>query len=200
MGLSQKRLAERERKKAAEAVEASSTRSRQDRDACRRPRRPEGRRGLAMPAYIVTGLGFGDEGKGLVTDYLARQHKASGVVRFNGGAQAAHNVVLPNGLHHTFSQFGSGHFTGYADLPLQAHARQPARALRRVGQALQHYGPSLRASSSSTKTPSSQHPSMSPPTVSASTPVGRISTGPAAWASARPSWPPRTASSSKPGS
>jgi adenylosuccinate synthase len=65
-----------------------------------------------LPAYIVIGLGYGDEGKGLVTDYLARQHKASGVVRFNGGAQAAHNVVLPNGLHHTFSQFGSGTFSG----------------------------------------------------------------------------------------
>ena len=31
------------------------------------------------------------------------------VVRFNGGAQAAHNVVLPDGRHHTFAQFGVGH-------------------------------------------------------------------------------------------
>jgi adenylosuccinate synthase len=30
------------------------------------------------------------------------------VVRFNGGAQAAHNVVTPGGRHHTFAQFGSG--------------------------------------------------------------------------------------------
>jgi adenylosuccinate synthase len=29
-------------------------------------------------------------------------------VRFNGGAQAAHNVVTPDGRHHTFAQFGSG--------------------------------------------------------------------------------------------
>jgi adenylosuccinate synthase len=33
------------------------------------------------------------------------------VVRFNGGAQAAHNVITPDGRHHTFSQFGSGTFT-----------------------------------------------------------------------------------------
>ncbi|MGH3126065.1 MAG: hypothetical protein ACRDNT_27800 [Streptosporangiaceae bacterium] len=30
------------------------------------------------------------------------------VVRFNGGAQAAHNVVTADGRQHTFAQFGSG--------------------------------------------------------------------------------------------
>ena len=33
------------------------------------------------------------------------------VVRFNGGAQAAHNVVAAGGQPHTFAQFGSGTFT-----------------------------------------------------------------------------------------
>lgn len=65
-----------------------------------------------MPAFIVVGLGYGDEGKGITVDHLVRQHQASGVVRFNGGAQAAHNVVLPDGRHHTFSQFGAGFFAG----------------------------------------------------------------------------------------
>jgi adenylosuccinate synthase len=32
------------------------------------------------------------------------------VVRYNGGAQAGHNVVTPDGRHHTFAQFGSGTF------------------------------------------------------------------------------------------
>jgi len=32
------------------------------------------------------------------------------VVRYNGGAQAGHNVVTPDGRHHTFSQFGAGTF------------------------------------------------------------------------------------------
>jgi len=66
-----------------------------------------------MPAHIVVGLGYGDEGKGAVTDCLTRLHPGPrGVVRFNGGAQAAHNVVLPDGSHHTFSQFGSGVLAG----------------------------------------------------------------------------------------
>ncbi len=63
---------------------------------------------------IVCGLGFGDEGKGSVTDFLCSPDSAApahAVVRFNGGAQAAHNVVTPDGRHHTFAQFGSGSFT-----------------------------------------------------------------------------------------
>jgi len=63
-------------------------------------------------AFIVTDLMFGDSGKGTITDYLAKTHDASLVVKFNGGSQAAHNVVLPNGTHFTFSQFGSGSFQG----------------------------------------------------------------------------------------
>ena len=63
---------------------------------------------------IVCGLGFGDEGKGSVTDCLCSPDSAEpahAVVRFNGGAQAAHNVVTADGRHHTFAQFGSGSFT-----------------------------------------------------------------------------------------
>jgi adenylosuccinate synthase len=63
-----------------------------------------------LRAWIVIDLGFGDGGKGLITDYLVRRHTAEWVVRFNGGAQAGHNVVTPDGRHHTFSQFGSGTF------------------------------------------------------------------------------------------
>ena len=58
----------------------------------------------------LLGLGFGDCGKGLFTDYLCRHWGAHTVVRFNGGAQAGHNVVLPDGRHHTFAQFGAGSF------------------------------------------------------------------------------------------
>jgi adenylosuccinate synthase len=61
-------------------------------------------------AFVVAGLGFGDEGKGSIVDYLVRAHDADLVVRYNGGAQAAHNVVTPDGRHHTFSQFGAGMF------------------------------------------------------------------------------------------
>lgn len=57
---------------------------------------------------IVTGLGFGDEGKGSIVDYLCRTLPVHTVIRHNGGAQAAHNVVLPDGRWHTFAQFGAG--------------------------------------------------------------------------------------------
>jgi len=63
-------------------------------------------------AILVAGLGFGDEGKGTITQYLASEIKADMVVRYNGGAQAAHNVYAQDGRHHTFSQFGSATFEG----------------------------------------------------------------------------------------
>jgi adenylosuccinate synthase len=63
-----------------------------------------------VKAYIVVDLGFGDSGKGTVTDALVDELDARWVVRFNGGAQAGHNVVLSDGRHHTFSQFGAGTF------------------------------------------------------------------------------------------
>ena len=83
------------------------------------------RGGHARPAeragehVIVVDLGFGDAGKGTVVDWLCSRasarrrarRSARTVVRFNGGAQAAHNVVTPDGRHHTFAQFGSGTFT-----------------------------------------------------------------------------------------
>jgi len=63
------------------------------------------------PRYAaVVGLGFGDCGKGLFVDALCRRWPVRTVVRFNGGAQAGHNVVLPDGRHHTYSQFGAGSF------------------------------------------------------------------------------------------
>lgn len=59
----------------------------------------------------VVDLGFGDAGKGLVVDALTRRLGATTVARVNGGAQAGHNVVTPDGRHHCFSQVGAGSFT-----------------------------------------------------------------------------------------
>lgn len=56
----------------------------------------------------VVGLGFGDEGKGSIVDYLARQESNTIVVRWNGGANAGHHVTLPDGRVHCFRQWGSG--------------------------------------------------------------------------------------------
>lgn len=62
-------------------------------------------------SFCIAGLAFGDEGKGCITDFVARQFGADVVVR-TGGPQAAHNVVTPEGIHHTFSQFGSATLAG----------------------------------------------------------------------------------------
>jgi adenylosuccinate synthase len=59
-------------------------------------------------AIIIVGLGFGDEGKGATVDFLTRALEADLVVRYCGGSQAGHNVELPDGRRHTFSQFGAG--------------------------------------------------------------------------------------------
>lgn len=56
---------------------------------------------------VVVGLGYGDEGKGAAVDHLAATTGDTvAVVRFSGGAQAAHNV-RHGARHHTFHQFGS---------------------------------------------------------------------------------------------
>jgi adenylosuccinate synthase len=60
----------------------------------------------------VADLGYGDAGKGTVVDALCAARPVRAVLRFNGGAQAAHNVVTPDGRHHTFAQFGAGTFHG----------------------------------------------------------------------------------------
>lgn len=64
-----------------------------------------------VSSTIVIGLGFGDEAKGATVDFLCAHGDVAGVVRFNGGSQAAHNVVV-DGRHHTFRQFGSGTLSG----------------------------------------------------------------------------------------
>jgi adenylosuccinate synthase len=64
-----------------------------------------------MRHSAVIGLGFGDEGKGIATDFLCSQSSNPLVVRFSGGHQAGHTVVY-NGIRHVFSSFGSGTLRG----------------------------------------------------------------------------------------
>ena len=68
---------------------------------------------MAKRADIVIGANFGDEGKGLVTDYLAARYEEEAlIVRHNGGAQAGHTVTAPDGRRHVFKHFGSGSLAG----------------------------------------------------------------------------------------
>src|SRR3989442_281607 len=50
-----------------------------------------------MPATVVVGAQFGDEGKGKIVDYLA--DRADVVVRFQGGANAGHTVQVGDQLY-----------------------------------------------------------------------------------------------------
>lgn len=71
----------------------------------------------------VIGAGYGDEGKGLVTDYFCNKLKLFGEdnkvlnIKFNGGAQAGHTVSridknMGQYKHWVFAQYGAGTFTG----------------------------------------------------------------------------------------
>ena len=66
-----------------------------------------------MSIKAVIGKNFGDEGKGLATDYLAMCSERSGrsciVVRHNGGAQAGHTVEAL-GKRFIFHELSSGTF------------------------------------------------------------------------------------------
>ena len=60
---------------------------------------------------VVIGANFGDEGKGLITDFETRRLGAKVVARFNGGAQAGHTVV-DGDKRYVFGHLSSGTFTG----------------------------------------------------------------------------------------
>lgn len=72
-----------------------------------------------MIIKTVTGAGYGDEGKGLMTDYFCdklNDHKVLNI-RVNGGAQAGHTVCRLDKenkqyKHWVFRQYGSGTFAG----------------------------------------------------------------------------------------
>lgn len=70
-----------------------------------------------MKVKIVIGKNFGDEGKGLATDYFAMdavKHGSSAIcVRHNGGAQAGHTVELRD-KRFVFSQLTSASFRDIA--------------------------------------------------------------------------------------
>ena len=64
-----------------------------------------------MPSLSVVGLQWGDEGKGKIVDFLAGDYDA--VVRFNGGSNAGHTVVIGE-RRHTFHLIPSGALKGKA--------------------------------------------------------------------------------------
>ena len=80
----------------------------------------------------VIGSGYGDEGKGLLTDALSC-HRTR-VVRFNGGAQAGHTVETPEGHRHVFHHVGAGTFRGASTHLSKFFVINPILALREVSE------------------------------------------------------------------
>ncbi|MBK8185153.1 MAG: adenylosuccinate synthetase [Candidatus Competibacteraceae bacterium] len=84
-------------------------------------------------AQVVIGAQFGDEGKGRMIDsYAARAGHESIVIRFNGGAQAGHTVMTPEGLRHVFSHVGSGAFVGAATFLSRFFVSHPMLFLKEI--------------------------------------------------------------------
>ena len=60
--------------------------------------------------WLFEDLFFGDQCKGTTIEFIAKESNAHTVIRFRGGAQAAHTIVRPDGYYHQFQQFGSATF------------------------------------------------------------------------------------------
>lgn len=54
---------------------------------------------MRKPSTLVVGTQFGDEGKGKIVDLLVQRGDLDVVVRFNGGANAGHTIVLDDGKY-----------------------------------------------------------------------------------------------------
>ena len=106
-----------------------------------------------MPATVVVGTQWGDEGKGKLTDLLAKEMRL--VVRYQGGHNAGHTIVVdgesfalqlvPSGVlyHHTVPIIGNGVVVDPAVLidecemlDVPRHRHEPPR---RVGQRPPHH-------------------------------------------------------------
>ena len=62
---------------------------------------------------IVSGASYGDEGKGLASDFFASRSSGKTVnILTNGGPQRGHTVELEDGRRHVFKHFGAGTFRG----------------------------------------------------------------------------------------
>ena len=72
-----------------------------------------------MPAIVIVGAQWGDEGKGKATDLLGGS--VQWVVRYQGGNNAGHTVVLPDGQDFALHLIPSGILTPGVVAALIAH-------------------------------------------------------------------------------
>lgn len=83
---------------------------------------------MTQKIKVIIGASYGDEGKGLATDYFGAQGKKKGTVvnvLTNGGPQRGHTVELPDGTRHVFRHFGAASFRGAASYMAQQFIINP---------------------------------------------------------------------------
>lgn len=93
-----------------------------------------------MKHTIVVGLAFGDESKGATVDHLCATQDVAAVVRFSGGPQTLHHVVLPDGRVHGFSQFGSGTLRGVPTIHTRFSLINPFNLAREAQHLVEEFG------------------------------------------------------------
>lgn len=154
-----------------------------------------------MNHVAVVDLGYGDAGKGTVVDWLCATRRVHTVVRFNGGAQAAHNVVLRDGRHHTFAQFGAGTFHPGVGTHLSRHVVVDPLALAAEADHLATVGvPDALDRLTVDRTRCSPPRTTGPPTGPARSPGEPTGTARAGWGWARPSPTVSPTPTTRPGS
>ena len=85
---------------------------------------------------IIIGANYGDEGKGLATDFFGAQAQSKyGTVNVltNGGPQRGHTSELPDGRRHVFKHFGAASFRGAARYYAEQFLVNPMEFVREYG-------------------------------------------------------------------
>jgi len=87
-----------------------------------------------MDIEAVIGANYGDEGKGLVTDWLARTCPKPIVACINGGSQRGHTVNSPEHGKHVFHHFGSGTLAGAPTYFMPSFLLNPMQFVKEYGE------------------------------------------------------------------
>ena len=81
---------------------------------------------------LIIGASYGDEGKGLATDFFGAKAQRQGTINVltNGGPQRGHTVELEDGRRHVFKHFGAATFRGAATYFAEQFMVNPMELIR----------------------------------------------------------------------
>lgn len=87
-----------------------------------------------MTVEVVIGANYGDEGKGLVTEFLCLSKDKTVVALANGGCQRGHTVTDRKFGRHVFHHFGSGTFRNVPTCFCEEYLLNPMQFVREYGE------------------------------------------------------------------